>query len=81
MVGATGYADGFVQTDDGEIIAERDGCFVDLYQVRLRDEGARGRAVARPMCRLPSYDGCCGSCTWRRSLSGAAARAAELFRR
>jgi hypothetical protein len=30
-----GYSDGFVQTNDGELIAERDGSFVDLFLTSL----------------------------------------------
>lgn len=50
----TGYADGFVQTDDGEIIAERDGRFVDLYQVRLCviERGPGGRLADVPLAEL-----------------------------
>ena len=53
LAALTGYADGFVQTEDGEIIAERDGRFVDLYQVRLRvsERGPRG-AVDVPLSEL-----------------------------
>ena len=36
LAALTGYADGFVQTQEGEIIAERDGKFVELYLVGLR---------------------------------------------
>ena len=32
----TGYADGFVQTHEGEIVAEQHGRFLDLYQCNLR---------------------------------------------
>jgi len=31
----TGYADGFVQTHEGEIVAEQHGRFLDLYQCNL----------------------------------------------
>lgn len=36
LAALTGYADGFVQTQEGEIIAERDGNFVELYLIGLR---------------------------------------------
>jgi hypothetical protein len=46
----TGYSDGFVQTNDGEIIAEQDGRLVDLYLCRLRVRGhGRGGAVDLPL--------------------------------
>lgn len=50
----TGYADGFVQTDDGEIIAERDGRFVDLFQVGLRvlQRGPTGAPIELPLAEL-----------------------------
>ncbi len=50
----TGYADGFVQTDDGEIIAERDGRFVDLYKVQLRlsERGPGGGTAYVPLSEL-----------------------------
>jgi len=54
LAALTGYADGFVQTEDGEIIAERDGRFVDLYQVGLRvlQRGAAGAPVELPLAEL-----------------------------
>lgn len=36
LAALTGYADGFVQTPEGEVIAEQDGRFVELYRVALR---------------------------------------------
>jgi hypothetical protein len=50
----TGYADGFVQTSDGEIIAEQDGRLVDLYMVRLRirERGPAGGLVDVPVGEL-----------------------------
>ena len=46
LAALTGYADGFVQTQEGEIIAERDDKFVELFLVGLRFmvSGASGRA-------------------------------------
>lgn len=49
LAALTGYADGFVQTQEGEIIAERDDKFVELFLVGLRFmvSGAGGRAGAQ----------------------------------
>jgi hypothetical protein len=51
LAALTGYADGFVQTDDGEIIAVQDGRLVDLYRVRLRvlQRGPAGSTVELPL--------------------------------